>query len=60
MLIILAHPSFIPWWQEHHDHIINVPVHPLYLELMTDFQPSSEVKRSYSFLTSVFNHTPSY
>jgi hypothetical protein len=26
--ITLAHPSFIPWWQEFHDHIFNVPVHP--------------------------------
>jgi hypothetical protein len=36
--ITVAHPSFIPWWQELHDHIFNMPVHPLYLELMLDFQ----------------------
>jgi hypothetical protein len=55
-----AHPSFIPWWQELHDHTFNVPVHPLCLELMPDFQPTSEVICSYPFLTSVFNHTPPY
>jgi hypothetical protein len=38
--ITLAHPSFIPWWQEFHDHIFNVPVHPLCLERMPDFQPT--------------------
>jgi hypothetical protein len=58
--ITLAHPYFIPWWQELHDHIFNVPVHPLCLELMPDFQPTSEVKRSSPFLTTVFNHTPPY
>jgi hypothetical protein len=41
--ITVTHPFFIPWWQELHDHIFNVPVHPLYLELMPDFQPTSEV-----------------
>jgi hypothetical protein len=41
ILITLAHPSFIPWWQELHDHIFNMPVHPLCLELMPDFQPTS-------------------
>jgi hypothetical protein len=56
--ITLAHPSFTPWWQELHDHIFNVPVHPLYLELMPDFQPTSEVICSSPFITSVFNHTP--
>jgi hypothetical protein len=35
--ITVTHPSFIPWWQELHDHIFNVPVHPLCLELMPDF-----------------------
>jgi hypothetical protein len=58
--ITLAHPSFTPWWQEFHDHIFNVPVHSLCLELMPDFQPTSEVIRSSPFLTSAFNHTPSY
>jgi hypothetical protein len=56
----LAHPSFIPWWQELHDHIFNVPVHLLYLELMPDFQPNSEVICSSPFLTSVLNHTLPY
>jgi hypothetical protein len=58
--ITLAHPSFIAWWQELHDHIFNVPVHPLCLELMPDFQPTSKVICSSPFLTSVFNHTPLY
>jgi hypothetical protein len=56
--ITFAHPSFIRWWQELHDHIFNMPVHPLCLELMPDFQPNSEVICSSPFLTSVFNHTP--
>jgi hypothetical protein len=58
--ITLSHPSFIPWWQEFHDHIFNVLVHPLCLELMPDFQPTSEVICSSPFLTSVFNHIPLY
>jgi hypothetical protein len=29
--ITIAHPSFTSWWQELHDHIFNVPVHPLCL-----------------------------
>jgi hypothetical protein len=41
--ITIAHPSFTAWWQEFHDHIFNVPVHSLCLELMPDFQPISEV-----------------
>jgi hypothetical protein len=41
--ITIAHPSFTSWWQELHDHIFNVPVRPLCLELMPDFQPISEV-----------------
>jgi hypothetical protein len=41
--ITVTHPSFIPLWHELHDHIFNVPVHPLCLELMPDFQPTSEV-----------------
>jgi hypothetical protein len=55
-----AHPSFILWWQELHDHIFNIPVDPLCLELMPDFQPTSEVICSSSFLISVFNHTSPY
>jgi hypothetical protein len=54
-----AHPSFILWWQGLHDHIFNMPVHPLCLELTPDFQPTSEVICSSSFLTSILNHTPS-
>jgi hypothetical protein len=38
--ITVTHPSFTPWW---HDHIFNVPVHPLCLELMPDFHSTSEV-----------------
>jgi hypothetical protein len=40
--ITTAHPSFTSWWQELHYHIFNVPVHPLCLELMPDFHPTSE------------------
>jgi hypothetical protein len=58
--ITFAHPSFIPWWRELHDHIFNMLVHPLCLELMHDFQPTSEVICSSPFLTSVFNHTTLY
>jgi hypothetical protein len=39
----IAHPLFISWWQEFHDHIFNEPVHTFCLELMPDFQPTSEV-----------------
>jgi hypothetical protein len=56
--ITFAHPSFILWWQELHDHIFNMLLHPLCPELMPDFQPTSEVICSSPFLTSVFNHTP--
>jgi hypothetical protein len=41
--IEITHPSFIPWWQELHDYIFNVPVYPLCFELMPDFHPTSEV-----------------
>jgi hypothetical protein len=58
--ISVAHPSFIHWWEELRDHIFNVPVHPLRLKLMPDFQPTLEVICSSPFLTSVFNHTPLY
>jgi hypothetical protein len=51
--ITFAHPSFIPWWQELHDHIFNMPVHPLCLQQMPNFQPTSEVICSSPFLTSV-------
>jgi hypothetical protein len=54
----IAHPSFIFWWQELHDHILSEPVHSFCLELMPDFQPISEVMHlfflvfsSTSFLT---------
>jgi hypothetical protein len=53
-----AHPSFILWWQELHDHIFNTPVHPFCLELMPNFQPISELICSSPFLTLVFKHTP--
>jgi hypothetical protein len=42
-LITIAHPLFISWWQEFHDHIFSEPVHSFCLELMPDFQPTSEV-----------------
>jgi hypothetical protein len=47
----IAHPSFISWWQELHDHIFSEPVHSFCLELMPDFQPTSEVMHlSFSFV----------
>jgi hypothetical protein len=49
----VTHPSFIPWWQELHDHIFNVPVHPLCLELMPDFHPTLEVIYLFSPLFSI-------
>jgi hypothetical protein len=55
--ITIAHPSFTSWWQELHDHIFNVPVHPLCLELMPDFHPISEV---INLFPSFFNHAPLY
>jgi hypothetical protein len=48
--ITIAHPLFISWWQEFHDHIFSEPVHSLCLELMPDFQPTSEVIHLSSFL----------
>jgi hypothetical protein len=39
----IAHPLFTSWWQEFHDHIFSEPVHSFCLELMPDFQPTSEV-----------------
>jgi hypothetical protein len=37
------HPLFISWWPEFHDHIFSELVHFFCLELMPDFQPTSEV-----------------
>jgi hypothetical protein len=46
----IAHPLFVTWWQEFHDHIFSDPVHSFFLELMPDFQPTSEViQLSFSF-----------
>jgi hypothetical protein len=42
---IVAHPTFNSWWQEFHDHIFSEPVHLFCIELMPDFQPTSEVIR---------------
>jgi hypothetical protein len=39
----IAHPTFNSWWQEFHDHIFSEPVHSFCLQLMPDFQPTSEV-----------------
>jgi hypothetical protein len=39
----VAHPTFNSWWQEFHDHIFSEPVHLFCIELMPDFQPTSEV-----------------
>jgi hypothetical protein len=39
----ITHPTFNSWWQEFHDHIFSEPVHSFCLELMPDFQPTSEV-----------------
>jgi hypothetical protein len=47
----IAHPSFISWWQEFHDHIFSEPVHSFCLELMPDFQPTSEVMDLSYFLS---------
>jgi hypothetical protein len=41
--VTITHPFFVPWWQKLHDHTFNVLVHPLCLELMPDFHPTSEV-----------------
>jgi hypothetical protein len=47
----IAHPLFISWWQEFHDHIFSEPVHSFCIELMPDFQPTSEVMHlSFSFV----------
>jgi hypothetical protein len=49
----IAHPSFISWCQELHDHTFNETVHSFCLELMPDFQPISEVMHFFSFLKHV-------
>jgi hypothetical protein len=62
--ITIAHPSFISWWQEFHDHIFSEPVHSFCLELMPNFQSTSEVTHlSFLFdqaylspLTMIFYH----
>jgi hypothetical protein len=46
--ITIAHPFFTSWWQELHDHIFNVPVHPLFLQLLPDLHPISEVINLFS------------
>jgi hypothetical protein len=51
--ITIAHPSFTSWWQDLHDHIFNVQVHPLCLELMPDFHPISEVTNLFFPLLSM-------
>jgi hypothetical protein len=46
----IVHPLFISWWQEFNDHIFSEPVLSFCLELMPDFQPTSEVTHlSFSF-----------
>jgi hypothetical protein len=53
----IAHPLFISWWQEFHDHIFNEPVHSFCIELMPDFQPTSEVMHLFaSFPSMSFDH----
>jgi hypothetical protein len=56
----IAHPSFISWWQEFHDHTFNEPVHSFCLELMPDFQPISEVLCLFFFSSMSFftDHDP--
>jgi hypothetical protein len=49
----IAHPSFTSRWQEFHYHTFNMPIHSLFLELMPDFQPISEV---IYFLFLFLNH----
>jgi hypothetical protein len=55
--ITVAHPSFTSWWQELHDHFFNVTVHPLCLELMRDFYPTSEVIYLFPSLSIMFFFT---
>jgi hypothetical protein len=42
----IVHPLFISWWKELHDHIFSEPMHSFCLELMPNFQPTSEVMHS--------------
>jgi hypothetical protein len=51
VLTSITHPSFISWWQELHDHIFNEPVHSFCVELMPDFQPTSEVMHLFFFFS---------
>jgi hypothetical protein len=51
--ISIAHPSFISWWQELHDHTFNELVHSFCLELMPDFQPILEVMHLFFLLSSM-------
>jgi hypothetical protein len=51
--ITIAHPTFNSWWQEFHDHIFSEPEHSFCLELIPDFQPTSEV----THLSSPFDQT---
>jgi hypothetical protein len=55
----IVHPLFISWWQEFHDHVFSEPVHSFSLELMPDFQLTSEVMHlSFPFIkhASSTNH----
>jgi hypothetical protein len=55
--ITIAHPLFISWWQEFHDRIFNEPVHSFCLELMPDFQPTSEVTHlSFPLIRHTFHY----
>jgi hypothetical protein len=60
--ITVTHPSFTSWRKELHDHIFNVPVHPLCLELMLDFHPTSEVIYLFPFFSimSLFTDQDSF
>jgi hypothetical protein len=56
----IAHPSFISWWQELHDHTFNEPVHYFCLELMPDFQLISEVMHLFFLFSSMPFFTDHY
>jgi hypothetical protein len=53
----IAHPLFVTWWQEFHDYIFSEPVHSFCIELMPDFQPTSEVIQLSFLLTSMPSFT---
>jgi hypothetical protein len=55
--ITIAHPTFNSWWQEFHDHIFSEPVHSFCLELMPNFQPTSEVTHLFLSFWSVISST---